>query len=41
MRPSYRSHVNKHQSAKTFRHQAGRSKAANFTAGPMRGGIRL
>lgn len=41
MRPSSRSHVNKGRSAQKFRNQASRTKAANFTTGPMRGGIRL
>lgn len=40
MRPISRQHVNKGSSARSFRHNVGRSKAINF-AGPMRGGIRL
>lgn len=40
MRPLRRSQVNKSGSARKFRSQAGRTKAANI-AGPMRGGIRL
>jgi len=32
--------VNKHRSASKFRHQAGRTKAANLR-GPMRGGFRF
>lgn len=37
----HRRHVNKHKSAKSFRKQAGRTKAANVAPPPMRGGIRL
>lgn len=33
--------VNKGHSARKFRHQVGRTKAANVYPGPMRGGIRL
>jgi hypothetical protein len=33
--------VNKHRSARKFRHQAGRTKAPNVVQGPMRGGWRL
>lgn len=40
MRPLSRKHVSKHGSARKFRKQVGRTKAANF-AMPMRGGIRL
>lgn len=36
-----RFHVNKRKSAGKFRKQVGKTKAANVTAGPMRGGIRL
>lgn len=36
-----RHHVNKHRSARRFRHQAGRTKAPNIQQGPMRGGWRL
>ncbi|WNK14344.1 MAG: hypothetical protein [Microvirus sp.] len=32
--------VNKHKSARKFRHQVSRTKAANLR-GPMRGGIRF
>lgn len=35
-----RSHVNKHHSAKKFRHQVARTKSANMRA-PMRGGFRF
>jgi len=41
MKPLYRSPVNKSSSAATFRYNAGRTKAGNIMAGPMRGGIRL
>lgn len=40
MRPSFRSHANKHRGASKFRKHAGRTKAANMR-GPMRGGIRF
>ena len=40
MRPVKRMSVNKHRSARKFRKQVSRTKAANV-AGPMRGGIRL
>lgn len=33
--------VNKSASSRTFRKQAGRTKAANMSPPPMRGGIRL
>lgn len=33
--------VNKHKSAKSFRHNVGHTKAINMRAAPMRGGIRL
>lgn len=36
----YRSHVNKHASAKKFRSNVKRTMALNMR-GPMRGGIRL
>lgn len=36
-----RSHVNKSRSARKFKSQVGRTKAANMRVGPMRGGIRL
>lgn len=38
---SYRSGVNKGRSAKKFRRQVSRTKAANVAPAPMRGGIRL
>lgn len=41
MRPLKRKHVNKAHSAKQFRRNAGRAKAANFSPMPMRGGWRL
>jgi len=37
----HRGHVNKHRSAKHFRHQVGRSKAPNVAMAPNRGGWRL
>lgn len=36
----HRQPVNKHKSAKRFKAQVGKTKAANIS-GPMRGGIRL
>jgi len=36
-----RSYVNKGKSARQFRSNSSRTKGANITAGPMRGGIRL
>ena len=33
--------VNKPKSAKEFRRNVGKTKAANVKSGPMRGGIRL
>lgn len=41
MRPISRSRVNKHSSARKFRKNVSRTKAANMSASPMRGGIRL
>lgn len=41
MRPSRRSGVNKATSAKKFRRSSQRTKAANMSGAPMRGGIRL
>lgn len=41
MRPTYRSHVNKHRSAGKFRSDSRRTKGANMSGAPMRGGIRL
>lgn len=38
---SHRMPVNKFQSVKKFRRNVGKTKQANFYAGPMRGGIRL
>lgn len=33
--------VNKAKSARSFRHQVGKTKAINMRGAPMRGGIRL
>lgn len=41
MKPLSRHHVSKHRSAAQFRGNVGRTKGANITAAPMRGGIRL
>lgn len=41
MKPVSRKPVHKGRSVKKFRRQADRTKAANVTPGPMRGGIRL
>lgn len=41
MRPLKRHGVNKHRSAHKFRRMAGKTKAPNVKAGPMRGGWRL
>lgn len=41
MKPVKRFSVNKHSSARKFRRQVSRTKAANLGANPMRGGIRL
>lgn len=41
MRPSSRGGVNKRRSARKFRRNVGRTKAANMRGQPMRGGIRL
>lgn len=41
MRPLKRFGVNKHRSARKFRHSVGRTKAPNVAGGPMRGGWRL
>lgn len=41
MRPSYRSGVNKNQSARKFRSNVSHTKGANMRGAPMRGGIRL
>lgn len=41
MRPLKRKYVSKVRSSRQFRGNAGRTKAPNLKAGPMRGGIRL
>jgi len=41
MSPSKRRPVNKYRSASKFKRQVGRSKAANMSTNPMRGGWRL
>lgn len=41
MRPSSRRRVSKRASARKFRSNVARTKAANVSPGPMRGGIRL
>lgn len=41
MNPSRRRGVNKGRSARKFRKHLRRTKAANMSAGPMRGGWRL
>lgn len=41
MNPVRRNPVNKKRSAKTFRAQTSKTKAANLNTNPMRGGIRL
>lgn len=41
MRPLSRGHVNKGGSARQFRKNVSRTKAANMAGAPMRGGIRL
>lgn len=38
---SYRRPVNKHRSARKFKHNVHHTKAVNMKAAPMRGGIRL
>lgn len=38
---SHRAKVNKRRSARQFQHNTSQTKAANFEAGPMRGGWRL
>jgi hypothetical protein len=38
---SFRKPVNKHRSAKQFKHNVGKTKAINMRGAPMRGGIRL
>lgn len=37
----HRKHVNKHKSARTFKHNTTKTKALNLRGAPMRGGIRL
>lgn len=41
VRPVRRARVRKSASARKFRRQVGRTKAANLNASPMRGGFRL
>lgn len=41
MKPLHRKPVNKHKSAKTFRHGTAKTKAINVRPAPMRGGIRM
>ena len=41
MRPVARGSVNKSRSVRQFRKNSGRTKRANVSAYPMRGGIRL
>lgn len=41
MRPLKRKFVNKKHSSKKFRKHAGKTKAANVSPHPMRGGYRL
>lgn len=41
MRPSKRYSVGKRHSAKQFKRNVGRTKGANVSGAPMRGGIRL
>lgn len=41
MRPLKRRHVNKNRSARQFRGNTSRTKAANLRGVPMRGGWRL
>lgn len=41
MRPLKRKPINKHRSARTFRKQSSRTKAANLKGGIQRGGWRL
>ena len=37
----HRHKVNKHKSARSFKHQTQKTKRLNIAPGPMRGGIRL
>lgn len=41
MKPSRRSSVNKHRSARQFKGNIAHTKSINLSPGPMRGGIRL
>lgn len=41
MRPLKRAGANKRSSARKFRKNAGKTKSANISPHPMRGGIRL
>jgi len=41
MKPVSRGRVHKASSARQFKHNVSRTKAANVRPGPMRGGIRL
>ena len=41
MRPLSRNSVSKFRSARKFRRNVSRTKAANMSGAPMRGGIRL
>lgn len=41
MRPVKRYGVSKHRSARSFRRNTSRTRAANVNPAPMRGGIRL
>lgn len=41
MRPVKRGHVNKHKSARQFRHKTSRVHGKNMGVMPMRGGWRL
>lgn len=41
MKPVKRMAVNKHHSINKFKHSAGKTKFANVSPTPMRGGIRL
>lgn len=36
-----RGHVNKGKSARSFKHQVGKTRKPNVSPAPMRGGIRL
>lgn len=41
MKPLHRKPVNKHKSAKHFKHNVMHTKGANIAPPPMRGGFRL